>query len=177
MIDGLCPCGAEPRADDPYCSDDCRPTHRGPDTTWSAMRWRPAPVGSIARAGPHVRIDVRVPEDLLVPEYVSRRLDAFATAMAAAVRGAGEAIAASVVEVFEHSAGMLRPSEPLWVWSTEPGHVMTLNNPDGYPHPADSPDQASDPMLAVIEARRRRGPHGPQPRRRAPRRLDPSRRR
>lgn len=46
-VDGLCPCGAEPATGSAYCSDDCRPTHRGPDTDAirdggpHAARWRP----------------------------------------------------------------------------------------------------------------------------------------
>ena len=46
-IDGRCPCGADPAPGSAYCSDDCRPTHRGPDTDapWlggsHAARWRP----------------------------------------------------------------------------------------------------------------------------------------
>lgn len=39
----LCPCGAAVPADSAsiYCGDDCRPSHIGPDTGASAMRWRP----------------------------------------------------------------------------------------------------------------------------------------
>lgn len=46
-VDGRCPCGADPRPGSAYCSADCEPTHRGPDTDapWSgprtAARWRP----------------------------------------------------------------------------------------------------------------------------------------
>jgi hypothetical protein len=46
-IDGRCPCGADPRLGSTYCSPDCEPTHRGPDTDapWlggpHAARWRP----------------------------------------------------------------------------------------------------------------------------------------
>jgi hypothetical protein len=46
-IDGRCPCGADPRPGSTYCSPDCEPTHRGPDTDapWlggpHAARWRP----------------------------------------------------------------------------------------------------------------------------------------
>lgn len=47
----------------------------------------------------------------------------------------------------------------------------------GFPVLPEPPEPEPDPVLALIEARRRRGPHGPQPKRRAPRRLDPSRRR
>lgn len=45
-VDGLCPCGADPRPNSAYCSPDCEPTHRGEHTTsdidGTAMRWRPA---------------------------------------------------------------------------------------------------------------------------------------
>lgn len=40
-INGLCPCGADPRDGSPYCSADCEPTHTAADTGYSAMRWRP----------------------------------------------------------------------------------------------------------------------------------------
>lgn len=44
-IDGLCPCGAPPRAGSNYCCDDCVPTHHGVDTIsdidGTGMRWRP----------------------------------------------------------------------------------------------------------------------------------------
>jgi hypothetical protein len=44
-IDGLCPCGADPRPDSAYCGPDCEPTHRSVDTTadhdGTQMRWRP----------------------------------------------------------------------------------------------------------------------------------------
>ncbi len=44
-IDGLCPCGADPRPDSAYCSDDCVPnyhgTHTSSDTDGTQMRWRP----------------------------------------------------------------------------------------------------------------------------------------
>ncbi|MER7331646.1 MULTISPECIES: hypothetical protein [unclassified Micromonospora] len=47
-IDGLCPCGAEPREGSAYCGSDCEPTHISNDTDerdtgWlsTPMRWRP----------------------------------------------------------------------------------------------------------------------------------------
>jgi hypothetical protein len=49
-LDGLCPCGAEPREGSPYCSYDCEPNIVGDDTDLSPagrhefatpMRWRP----------------------------------------------------------------------------------------------------------------------------------------
>lgn len=46
-VAGLCPCGAQPRPGSAYCSEDCRPSHVGPDTdAWrdggpTGMRWRP----------------------------------------------------------------------------------------------------------------------------------------
>lgn len=50
-LDGLCPCGANPRPGSAYCSDDCTPTHIAGDTDTSdpghygaqstPMRWRP----------------------------------------------------------------------------------------------------------------------------------------
>ncbi|GGN39578.1 hypothetical protein FHR83_006688 [Actinoplanes campanulatus] len=44
-IDGLCPCGAEPREGSAYCGYDCEPTHRAvhtiSDTDGTQMRWRP----------------------------------------------------------------------------------------------------------------------------------------
>ncbi|GFJ79505.1 hypothetical protein [Phytohabitans houttuyneae] len=53
-VDGLCPCGAEPREGSAYCSSDCEPTHISRDTDTNgpgqvsgqhgvatAMRWRP----------------------------------------------------------------------------------------------------------------------------------------
>lgn len=47
-LNGDCPCGANPRPGSPYCSYDCEPTHRGPDTdirqtgpSATPMRWRP----------------------------------------------------------------------------------------------------------------------------------------
>lgn len=56
----LCPCGAEPSPDhDPYCSDDCRPTHRAAHTDQAQpgaylatpMRWRPDLVSAIDDSG------------------------------------------------------------------------------------------------------------------------------
>lgn len=66
-IAGLCPCGATPRDDSPYCSADCEPTHRAADTGHSAMRWRPdlvtaaddsdlIPIGVVVRAADTVAI-------------------------------------------------------------------------------------------------------------------------
>lgn len=44
-IDGVCPCGANPRPGSAYCSYDCEPTHRSIHTTsdndGTQMRWRP----------------------------------------------------------------------------------------------------------------------------------------
>lgn len=44
-LTALCPCGAPPRPDSPYCSYDCEPTHRAIHTTsdidGTPMRWRP----------------------------------------------------------------------------------------------------------------------------------------
>jgi hypothetical protein len=47
-LDGLCPCGAEPREGSAYCSYDCEPNIRGEHTDLSPagahatpMRWRP----------------------------------------------------------------------------------------------------------------------------------------
>lgn len=46
-VEGRCPCGADPRPGSAWCSPDCEPTHRGPDTdAWgsgppTAARWRP----------------------------------------------------------------------------------------------------------------------------------------
>lgn len=46
-IDGKYPCGADPRDGSAYCSYDCVPNHRGPDTdapnsgVRTPMRWRP----------------------------------------------------------------------------------------------------------------------------------------
>jgi hypothetical protein len=56
-IDGLCPCGAEPRPGSVYCSPDCEPTHRGPDTDAPylggphAARWRPDLVAAFDESG------------------------------------------------------------------------------------------------------------------------------
>ncbi|MEU3452147.1 hypothetical protein ABZ671_00690 [Micromonospora sp. NPDC006766] len=50
-IDGLCPCGAPPRPGSAYCGPDCEPTHYGPHTGHSAMRWRPDLVTAAAGTG------------------------------------------------------------------------------------------------------------------------------
>lgn len=45
VLDGLCPCGAQPRDVSPYCSYDCEPNYRAvhtsSDTDGTQMRWRP----------------------------------------------------------------------------------------------------------------------------------------
>lgn len=50
-IDGLCPCGAEPRDGSAYCSEDCVPNYRGihtsSDTDGTQMRWRPDLVSAV----------------------------------------------------------------------------------------------------------------------------------
>jgi hypothetical protein len=60
-IDGLCPCGAEPREGSAYCGDDCVPNHRGHNTDDSGpgtlyatpMRWQPDLVSAVDDTGLH----------------------------------------------------------------------------------------------------------------------------
>ena len=60
-IDGLCPCGAQPREGSAYCSDDCTPTCRARDTSsdidGTAMRWRPELVTSLDEAPDGATLD------------------------------------------------------------------------------------------------------------------------
>lgn len=53
-VAGRCPCGADPAPGSAWCSEDCRPSHEGPDTFGSdAMRWsaEPPPVGGLCPCG------------------------------------------------------------------------------------------------------------------------------
>jgi hypothetical protein len=57
-IDGLCPCGAEPREGSAYCSDDCVPNYIGAHTDRrqtgplaTPMRWRPDMVSEVDDSG------------------------------------------------------------------------------------------------------------------------------